>query len=144
MPLFSVKEVSEKLDVSEQYVRSLIRDKKIEATRVGRAWVVSEPAVQEYSANQAPADQSRTGGQLLRIKALSFFSGAMGLDLGLEKAGLPILLACEVDKACRQTIQKNRPDLALLGNRLVPGDNHMNLLDFKIPKACREAEKVIN
>ena len=79
MPLFSVKEVSEKLDVSEQYVRSLIRDKKIEATRVGRAWVVSEPAVQEYSANQAPADQSRTGGQLPRIKALSFFSGAMGL-----------------------------------------------------------------
>ena len=114
--LFSVKEVSEKLDVSEQYVRSLIRDKKIEAMRVGRAWVVSEPAVQEYFANQAPADQSRTGEQLPRIKALSFFSGAMGLDLGLEKAGLPILLACEVDKACRQTIQKNRPDLALLGN----------------------------
>ena len=116
MSLLSVKEVSEKLDVSDQYVRSLIRDKEIEATRVGRTWVVSEPAVREYLENRAPADHSRAGEQLPRIKALSFFSGAMGLDLGLEKAGLPILLACEIDKACRQTIQKNRPDLALLGN----------------------------
>jgi len=28
--------------------------------------------------------------------------------------------------------------------RLVPGDNCLNLLNFKIPKACREAEKVID
>lgn len=116
MTLLSVKEVSEKLDVSDQYVRSLIRDKSIEATRVGRSWVVSEPAVQEYIQNQSPVDHSRVSGQLPRVKALSFFSGAMGLDLGLEKAGVPILLACEMDKACRLTIQKNRPDLALLGN----------------------------
>ena len=29
------------------------------------------------------------------LKALSFFSGAMGLDLGLKKAGIDIILACE-------------------------------------------------
>ena len=116
MTLLSVKEVSEKLDVSDQYVRSLIRYNELEATRVGRSWVIAEPVVQKYLANQTPADHSRADGKLPKIKALSFFSGAMGLDLGLEKAGLPILLACEMDKACRQTIQKNRPDLALLGN----------------------------
>ena len=116
MTLLSVKEVSEKLDVSDQYVRSLIRYNELEATRVGRSWVIAEPVVQKYLANQTPADHARAGGKLPQIKALSFFSGAMGLDLGLEKAGLPILLACEMDKACRQTIQKNRPDLALLGN----------------------------
>ena len=30
-----------------------------------------------------------------------FFSGAMGLDLGIEKAGFEIRLACESDKYCR-------------------------------------------
>jgi DNA (cytosine-5)-methyltransferase 1 len=51
-----------------------------------------------------------------KINALSFFSGAMGLDLGLEQAGISMLLACEMDKSCRRTIAANRPDLALLGD----------------------------
>jgi DNA (cytosine-5)-methyltransferase 1 len=53
---------------------------------------------------------------LPKMRALSFFSGAMGLDLGLERAGLHMLLACEHDKACRKTIAANRPDLPLLGD----------------------------
>ncbi|MDB2353087.1 DNA cytosine methyltransferase [Luminiphilus sp.] len=48
--------------------------------------------------------------------ALSFFSGAMGLDLGVEKAGFEVRLACEFDKFCRQTIALNRPSTALLGD----------------------------
>lgn len=47
---------------------------------------------------------------------LSFFSGAMGLDLGMEKAGFDVRLACEFDKYCRQTIALNRPETALLGD----------------------------
>ena len=50
------------------------------------------------------------------LVALSFFSGAMGLDLGMEQGGINACLACEVDKACRQTIAANRPDLALIGD----------------------------
>ncbi len=46
--------------------------------------------------------------------ALSFFSGAMGLDLGIERAGFDIRLACEFDKYCRQTIALNKPDLPLV------------------------------
>ena len=46
--------------------------------------------------------------------ALSFFSGAMGLDIGIEQAGFEVALACENDKYCRQTIEGNRPDVALL------------------------------
>jgi DNA (cytosine-5)-methyltransferase 1 len=53
---------------------------------------------------------------LPKLRALSFFSGAMGLDLGLERAGLHMLLTCEHDKACRKTIAANRPDLPLLGD----------------------------
>lgn len=48
--------------------------------------------------------------------ALSFFSGAMGCDLGIEKAGFKILLACEFDKKCRQTIELNKPYLPILND----------------------------
>ena len=51
-----------------------------------------------------------------QFSALSFFSGAMGLDIGLERAGIHTLLACEIDKATRKTIQTNRPDIALIGD----------------------------
>ena len=49
-----------------------------------------------------------------KIKALSFFSGAMGLDLGLEKAGIEINLACESEKFIRDTIKLNKPNLKVL------------------------------
>jgi len=45
---------------------------------------------------------------------LSFFSGAMGLDIGLEKAGFKIKLACEIDPYCQRTIRKNHPDIPLI------------------------------
>lgn len=63
-----------------------------------------------------PPDKPRTSKKTPKLKALSFFSGALGLDQGLEKAELSLLLACEMDKACRQTISANRPDIALLGD----------------------------
>lgn len=47
---------------------------------------------------------------------LSFFTGAMGLDLGLEKAGIHARLACEFDKWCQQTIRANRPTVPLIGD----------------------------
>lgn len=50
------------------------------------------------------------------LNALSFFSGCMGLDLGLEQEGIKMLLACEVNPAARKTIEINRPDIALLGD----------------------------
>lgn len=50
------------------------------------------------------------------IKCLSFFSGALGLDLGLEKCGIHPLLACEIDRQCRRTIAANRPETGLIGD----------------------------
>ena len=49
-----------------------------------------------------------------RIKALSFFAGAMGLDLGLKKAGIDLILACESEKFIRDTIKLNNPKLKIL------------------------------
>lgn len=50
------------------------------------------------------------------IVALSFFSGALGLDLGMEAAGIEPLLYCENDRKCRMTIQAMRPQGALIGD----------------------------
>lgn len=44
----------------------------------------------------------------------SFFSGAMGLDLGLEQVGIQTTLAVELDKWCCKTIKQNRPDIQLV------------------------------
>jgi len=40
----------------------------------------------------------------------------MGLDLGLEAAGMEVRLACESDASARATIAANRPQLPLLGD----------------------------
>lgn len=50
------------------------------------------------------------------LKALSFFSGAMGLDIGLHKVGIKTLLACEIDRSSRETITINNPDIGLIGD----------------------------
>lgn len=50
------------------------------------------------------------------MQGLSFFSGAMGMDIGLEQAGINIILACENDKAAQATIKRNRPDIPLIGD----------------------------
>jgi DNA (cytosine-5)-methyltransferase 1 len=42
---------------------------------------------------------------------ISLFSGGMGLDLGLEQAGLETTLAIEIDRQCCATIRQNRPKL---------------------------------
>ena len=42
-----------------------------------------------------------------RLKAISLFSGAMGLDLGLEKAGIDIKLCVELNKQAVSTIRNN-------------------------------------
>jgi DNA (cytosine-5)-methyltransferase 1 len=47
------------------------------------------------------------------LKALSLFSGAMGLDLGLEAAGIETLACCEIDKWCCATIRRNRPNIKI-------------------------------
>ena len=41
------------------------------------------------------------------ITAKSYFSGAGGMDLGMEEAGINILESFEIDKKCCQTLRKN-------------------------------------
>jgi DNA (cytosine-5)-methyltransferase 1 len=50
------------------------------------------------------------------LNAVSLFSGALGLDLGLESAGIRVRCAAEVDRDARNTIGENRPELPLFGD----------------------------
>jgi len=45
---------------------------------------------------------------------ISLFSGALGLDLGLEQAGFRVRVAVESNKFAAETIRKNRPDIVVL------------------------------
>ena len=44
---------------------------------------------------------------IAKYNVVSLFSGAMGLDLGLEKAGLHTAVCVEIDKLACQTIREN-------------------------------------
>jgi DNA (cytosine-5)-methyltransferase 1 len=53
-----------------------------------------------------------------RYPVVSLFSGALGLDLGLERAGLTIAVAVECNRFAAETIRKNRPDIPLIEDRI--------------------------
>lgn len=119
-PDISIKDAALQLKISEQRTRTLCREGQLSSRKIGNSWVVSQESINKYGlmsghkvAEDHPAYNISTSRQPI---ALSFFSGAMGLDLGIEKAGFQVRLACEVDKYCRQTIALNRPDTALLGD----------------------------
>lgn len=118
---FSVKETSEILGYSEQYVRKLLRKGELSGELISNRWVIASESANEYHCKEHKPDSivpdhTRRASTKPALKALSFFSGCMGLDLGLEKAGIEVILACEVDKAARRTIETNKPDIALVGD----------------------------
>lgn len=130
LDLLTVKDASNSLGVSPQYIRKLIKCGDLEAQKVGNLWLINRNAVSQYQLEHfGPvlfSDESEERRDLSNPQdlhgnkplALSFFSGAMGLDLGLEKAGFEFRLACEFDTACQKTIKLNRPNIPLIGNVL--------------------------
>ncbi|WP_343704061.1 DNA cytosine methyltransferase [Chitinophaga sp.] len=124
--MLTVSQVAQQLNCSEQYIRKLVREGKIEAERVGGSWIVPEEVVdgltiediKKVQPGKVPDRVSTRKRSKTKLNVLSFFSGAMGLDLGLEAAGMNVLLACEIDNATRKTIVKNEKDIGLIGDLL--------------------------
>lgn len=126
----STSDAAKQLNISPQSICTLCRDGSIDATKIGKSWIINQASLDKYIlhskhkvAEDHPAYNVNKNNKGKPI-ALSFFSGAMGLDLGIEKAGFEVRLACEVDKYCRETINTNKPDTALLGdiNEYQPSD----------------------
>ena len=118
--LITVSDVATQLKVTPQYVRRLISEEKLIATRIGNQWLIKQDDLEEYinayDVLIEPDDHERISNDIPEIVALSFFSGAMGLDIGMRNGGIKALLACEFNKYCRMTIAKNDPEMALIGD----------------------------
>lgn len=118
----TTKEASNILNISEQRTRTLCRTGVLNAKKFGRSWLIDKLSTEHYgiqSVRMIAEDHpvyKIIPKKNIKPLALSFFSGAMGLDLGIEKSGFDVRLACEVDKYCRQTITLNRPNVALLSD----------------------------
>lgn len=120
--MLSVTEAAVKLNLTPQQVRNLCREDKLRADKIGSTWIINEKSVDELisTSHCGFADDQAVYGFRKRDKtkptALSFFSGAMGMDLGLQRAGFQTIFASEIDKACRKTILKNDPNISLVGD----------------------------
>lgn len=113
----SIKDVAAKLELTEQAIRMMCRNGKLKSEFISNSWIITSKALDIYMSKHKIADHSLKSMKVNdKPKLLSFFSGAMGLDLGMEAAGFECLLACEVDKHCRATINTNKPEMALLGD----------------------------
>jgi len=115
----STTDAAKLLKISKQRVRTLCNNGELIAEKVAGSWIIDKKSLEHYgliSAHVIAEDHPAYNVSNKNTKpiALSFFSGAMGLDLGIEKAGFDIRLACEIDKFCRQTIALNKPNTALL------------------------------
>lgn len=115
----TIKEAAKQLKLSEQMVRTLCRTQALEAKKIGNSWCINKKSLNQYALN--------TGNKINEDRAfyetnnkphffLSFFSGAMGFDLGVEQAGFDLRLVCENDTFCRKTILLNRPNAAFLND----------------------------
>ena len=118
--LLTIQDVANHLKVTPQYARKLIKEEKLIATRIGKQLVVKLEDLNEYIKKYdvliEPDDHARTDTDIPNIVALSFFSGAMGLDIGMRNGGIYATLACEFNKYCRMTIDQNEPGMALIGD----------------------------
>ncbi|EST10902.1 DNA cytosine methyltransferase [Sporolactobacillus laevolacticus] len=118
--LLSATKVAYKLKVSEQYARKLMRDGKIKSEQVGKSWVTKEDNYKDYINSGEflvnPDDKIRPSHEIPEIVALSFFSGAQGLDYGFSKTCVKPILACEINKDARSSILANDSDIGLIGD----------------------------
>lgn len=117
----STEQFAKRLGVSPQYVRSLARNNIVPSVSVGKSWGIPESVLEDNDfvfkyRKDVPDQKTSRDKNKMRYKALSFFSGAMGLDIGIGKAGIEFLLACEFEPNARKTILLNEPDIGLIGN----------------------------
>jgi DNA (cytosine-5)-methyltransferase 1 len=72
-----------------------------------------------------------------QLPVISLFSGALGLDLGLEQAGYTIATAVECNRFAIQTIKQNRGDVPLIEEKIedVPTGDILKKADLKVGEA---------
>lgn len=120
MEYVSTKGCAQILGVTPQTVTRLTKEGLLHAEQLDGRRVFAKNTIDAYLKNTnlvpAPQDHRRRETSLPAVTAVSFFSGALGLDYGMEQAGIESLLYCENDTKCRMTIASNRPNAGLIGD----------------------------
>lgn len=118
--LLTKTETAELLGVSASVVTRLANDGAFTLSTIGKRQAISRQSVLDYlkanNLSQAPVDHLRADDSVPPVVGLSFFSGAGGLDLGLERAGITNVFHCENNRTARMTIAGNFPHAALAGD----------------------------
>lgn len=131
--IITVSDAATILSLSRQQTRNLCIQNKLNAYKSGGTWLIHKDSIFKFMAEKKTIDRKVLSIKKTNPIALSFFSGAMGLDIGIEKAGFKTLLACEIDKYARKTIIKNKPDIALIGDiRNYSSSEIMNYAGLKL------------
>ena len=102
-------ELAEYLGITKNQLSVMLSDNynplKARVEELCRVLQVSPDEVMDFKAEQQPLKQTTQG-----ITAIELFAGAGGLALGLEQAGINTLEYVEIDKACCETLKRNRPE----------------------------------
>lgn len=118
--LYSVIDISNFLRVSPQFVRNLIKSGALHTQKIGKSHIIIGQDVLDWLKKTnytiEPEDHERLTDEIPDKIAFSFFTGAGGLDIGMEQAGITPILVSDIDKHARRSISKNYPDAALIGD----------------------------
>ena len=120
MPLENYLDASEaagRLGIHTETVRRLCRQGDLPAEKLGNSWLIDSGVLGAFAKRYNPNRGARTSS----LSHISLFTGAGGLDLGVERSGFTTLVAVEKNRHAQNTLHNNRrhfryPDFALLGD----------------------------
>lgn len=76
-----------------------------------------------HSSGKRYLDSTQVNGQKPKFSSVvSLFTGAGGLDIGLEMAGFDTKVCVEIDTDCRETLRHNRPEWVLVESSTIEKD----------------------
>lgn len=113
------------------YSSSIARRSKLIFTHNPLRCIDNTRPLQENQGTQ-PSSATWTG-NILRYSAISLFTGAGGLDYGLEAASFETTVAVEMDAHSCETLRQNRPDWGVIEAKIedVPTKQILSLAGLK-------------
>ena len=123
MSVLTINDICTQLNISPQYARRLLKENKINGVLKNNIWTTTKENLDIYKQRQDviinPDDRIRKSKKIPNIVSLSFFSGGMGLDIGMKNVGIHPLLACEINKEARATIVENDSEIGLIFGNVI-------------------------